>query len=79
MGRLGKSSIAASFLGPKNEEPGHMISNGILEGLNSLIEAANVKARGYRTFGNFKIIAYIITGGLDFRKVNPGSDIMGTD
>lgn len=41
-----------------------MISNGIHEGLNSLIQAAKAKARGYRTLRNFKIIAYVITGGL---------------
>lgn len=48
-----------------------MINNGILEGLNSLIQAAKAKARGYRTFRNLKIIAYLITGKLDFQKLNP--------
>jgi transposase len=45
-------------------------NNGILEGLNSLIQAAKSKARGYRTVKNLKIISYIITGDLDFKKVN---------
>lgn len=45
-------------------------NNGILEGLNSLIQAAKSKARGYRTTKNLKIIAYIITGDLDFNKIN---------
>lgn len=44
------------------------IDNGILEGLNSLIQAAKAKARGYRTFDNFKTIIYLITGKLDFSK-----------
>ena len=46
------------------------INNGILEGLNSLIQAAKAKARGYRTFTNYKIIVYLLTGKLDFSKVN---------
>lgn len=44
------------------------INNGILEGLNSLIQAAKAKARGYRTFENFRAIIYLITGKLDFSK-----------
>ncbi len=44
------------------------IDNGILEGLNSLIQAAKAKARGYRTFENFKAIIYLLTGKLDFSK-----------
>lgn len=44
------------------------IDNGILEGLNSLIQAVKAKARGYRTFENFKTIIYLITGKLDFSK-----------
>jgi transposase len=47
------------------------ISNGLLEGLNSLIQAAKSKARGYSSSKNFKIIAYLITGKLDFGKINP--------
>jgi transposase len=46
------------------------LSNGILEGLNSLIQAAKSKARGYRTTKNFKIIAYLVTGRLDFGTIN---------
>ena len=45
-------------------------NNGILEGLNSLIQSAKSKARGYRTTKNLKIMAYIITGNLDFKKIN---------
>lgn len=45
------------------------VSNGILEGLNSLVQAAKAKARGYRTFKNFKTIIYMLTGKLDYSKV----------
>jgi len=47
------------------------ITNGLLEGLNSLIQSAKSKARGFRTFANFRAIIYLITGKLDFSKVNP--------
>lgn len=46
------------------------INNGILEGLNSIVQAAKRRARGYK-FNHFKTIVYLITGGLDFSKVNP--------
>jgi transposase len=45
------------------------INNGILEGLNSLVQAAKAKARGYRTFKNLKTIIYMLTGKLDYSKV----------
>jgi len=40
-----------------------------LEGLNSLIQAAKTKARGYRTFQNLKTIIYMLTGKLDYARV----------
>ena len=46
------------------------INNGILEELNSVIQAAKSKARGYKTFRNYKIIVYLLTGKLDFSLVN---------
>ena len=46
------------------------INNGILEGLNSVIQATKSKARGYKTFKNYKIIVYLLTGKLDFSLVN---------
>lgn len=46
-------------------------SNGILEGLNSLVQAAKAKARGYRTLKNLKIMVYLVTGKLNFAQVNP--------
>ena len=47
------------------------INNGILEGLNSIIQACKAKARGYKTTKNFKIIAYLVTGDLKFHVLNP--------
>ena len=44
------------------------ITNGVLEGLNSLIQAAKAKARGYRTSRNFITMIYLLTGKLDLSK-----------
>lgn len=46
------------------------IDNGLLEGLNSLIQAAKAKARGFRKFRYFRIIIFLITGKLDFGQIN---------
>jgi len=43
------------------------ISNGVLEGINSLIQAAKAKARGYRSSKNFITMVYLIAGQLDFQ------------
>ncbi len=42
------------------------INNGILEGINSLIQAAKARARGYRTERNLITMIYLIAGKLDF-------------
>ena len=42
------------------------VNNGVLEGINSLVQAAKAKARGYRTTGNMITMCYIIAGKLDF-------------
>lgn len=42
------------------------INNGILEGINSLIQAAKAKARGYRTAKNLIAMIYLIGGKLNF-------------
>lgn len=47
------------------------INNGILEGLNSVIQAAKSKARGYKLAKNFKTIAYLLAGDIDLSYVNP--------
>lgn len=45
------------------------INNGILEGLNSVIQAAKRKARGYQ-FKHFRVMVYLLTGKLDLSKLN---------
>ena len=46
------------------------INNAVLEGINSLVQAAKAKARGYRTFKNFANIVYLLKGNLNFSAVN---------
>jgi transposase len=43
------------------------LNNGIMEALNSLIQAAKRKARGYRQHDTFRRIAFLIAGKLDMR------------
>ena len=43
------------------------LANGLIEGINSLVQAAKAKARGYRTLRNLKAITYLIAGKLDLR------------
>jgi len=43
------------------------LTNGLLEGINSLIQAAKSKARGYRSTRYLKTIIYLVAGKLDFR------------
>ncbi len=38
------------------------LTNGILEGLNSLVQAAKARARGYRSIEYFKIMIYMVAG-----------------
>ena len=46
------------------------VSNGLLEGLNSLIQAAKRRARGYRSTRNYKTMIYLVAG-----KVNAGPQL----
>ena len=41
------------------------IANGIIEAINSLVQAAKAKARGYRSIRNLKAIVYLIAGKLE--------------
>jgi hypothetical protein len=41
------------------------IANGLFEGINSLIQAAKAKARGYRSMRNLTAMVYLIAGKLD--------------
>lgn len=47
-----------------------LINNGILEGLNSIVQAARNRAKGYRNPLYYKTIVYLITGKLDFGLLN---------
>jgi len=38
------------------------LTNGILEGLNSLVQAAKARARGYRSHSYYKIMIYMVAG-----------------
>jgi transposase len=43
------------------------IANGLIEGINSLVQAAKAKARGYRSTRNLKAIVYLLAGKLDLK------------
>jgi transposase len=43
------------------------IANGLIEGINSLVQAAKAKARGYRSTRNLKAMIYLLAGKLDLR------------
>jgi len=42
------------------------INNGVLEAINSLVQAAKARARGYRTTKNLITMIYLIAGKFDF-------------
>ena len=42
------------------------INNGILEGINSLVQAAKARARGYRSARNLITMIYLLAGKLKF-------------
>ncbi|MES0385816.1 MAG: ISL3 family transposase [Hyphomicrobium sp.] len=43
------------------------IANGLIEGINSIVQAAKAKARGYRSIRNLINMTYLITGKLDLK------------
>jgi transposase len=43
------------------------IANGFMEAINSLVQAAKAKARGYRSTRNLKAIIYLIAGKLELQ------------
>ena len=43
------------------------IANGLIEGINSLVQAAKAKARGYRSTRNLKAMVYLLAGKLNLR------------
>lgn len=42
----------------------YRLTNAIAEGINSLMQAAKRKARGYRTFDGFSTMIYLVIGKL---------------
>ena len=43
------------------------ITNGVLEGLNSIVQAVKRRARGYGTTKHFISMVYLVCGKLEFR------------
>jgi len=43
------------------------ISNGLIEGINSVVQAAKTKAHGYRNSETLKAVTYLVAGKLDLR------------
>ena len=46
-------------------------TNGFLEAINGLFQAAKRKARGYGRFRTIRMVIFMITGKLDFSRINP--------
>jgi transposase len=46
-------------------------TNGFLEALNGLFQAAKRKARGYVRFSTIRTVIFLIAGKLDFSRINP--------
>ncbi|MEX3606635.1 MAG: transposase, partial [Burkholderia sp.] len=46
-------------------------TNGFLEAINELFQAARRKARGYTNLTTIRTVLFLIAGKLDFSKINP--------
>lgn len=46
-------------------------TNGLLEALNGLFQAAKRKARGYGSFATIRTVIFLLAGKLDFAHINP--------
>lgn len=46
-------------------------TNGYIEALNGLFQAAKRKARGYTRFATMRTVLFLIAGKLDFTQINP--------
>jgi transposase len=46
-------------------------TNGFLEAINGLFQAAKRRARGYGSFDTIKTVIFMIAGKLDFKAINP--------
>lgn len=47
------------------------LTNGLLEGMNSLVQAAKAKARGFRSARKMKVVIYLLLSKLDFQLPQP--------
>lgn len=47
------------------------ITNGFLEALNGVFQAAKRKARGFRTLRTMRTVIFMLAGKLDFSRLNP--------
>jgi len=47
------------------------LTNAICEGINSMIQAAKRKARGFHTFEGYSSMIYLVAGKLDLAVPNP--------
>ena len=45
-------------------------TNGFIEALNGLFQAAKRKARGYTHFATMRAVLFLIAGKLDFTRIN---------
>jgi len=46
-------------------------TNGFIEAINGLFQAAKRKARGYASFKTMRTVLFLIAGKLDFSALNP--------
>ena len=46
-------------------------TNGFIEALNGLFQAAKRKARGYRRARTLRTVMFLIAGKLDYKSINP--------
>ena len=46
-------------------------TNGFLEALNGLFQAAKRKARGYTSINTMRTVIFLIAGKLNFQRFNP--------
>ena len=46
-------------------------TNGILEAINGLFQAAKRRARGYGAFETMRTVIFLVAGNLNFPSINP--------
>ena len=53
-------------------------TNGFLEAINGLFQAAKRKARGYGRFSTIRTVIFLLAGKLDFSKLSPHAGVQPT-